>query len=99
MVPIGFVSDHMEVMFDLDEEASQICDELGIPMVRSLSAGTHPSFVKMIRLLIEERLQENPERLAIGQFGPNHDVCQEYCCPEMRPMTIGRPPMANTSVA
>ncbi len=99
VAPIGFVSDHMEVMFDLDEEARQICDELGIPMVRSLSAGTHPSFVKMIRLLIEERLQGNPERLAIGQFGPNHDVCQEDCCPAMRPTAMGRPPLAKISVA
>jgi ferrochelatase len=91
VTPIGFVSDHMEVMFDLDEEARQICDELGIAMVRSLTAGTHPSFVKMIRLLIEERLRPEPVRLAIGQFGPNHDVCPVNCCPPMRPMGAGRP--------
>ncbi|MDZ7639758.1 MAG: ferrochelatase [Bryobacterales bacterium] len=91
VAPIGFVSDHMEVMFDLDEEARQICDEVGIPMARSRTAGTHPSFVRMIRLLIEERLQEDPVRLAIGDFGPNHDVCPENCCPAMRPAASGRP--------
>lgn len=99
VVPIGFVSDHMEVMFDLDEEASQICAELGIRMARSLSASTHPSFVKMIRLLIEERLRGSAERLAIGRYGPNHDVCREECCPAMPPFAIGKAPAAGTSVA
>lgn len=99
VVPIGFVSDHMEVMFDLDEEARQICDNLGIPMARSLSAGTHPSFVKMIRLLIEERLYGSPERLAIGQFGPNHDVCPEECCPAIHPMATVMPPAVKASIA
>ncbi len=98
VTPIGFVSDHMEVIYDLDEEARQICDELGLRMVRALSASTHPSFVRMIRLLIEERLQANPERLAIGEYGPNHDVCREECCPAMPP-GLARPPVAGTGAA
>lgn len=78
--PIGFISDHMEVLFDLDEEARGICDELGIVMARAASAGTHPAFVACIRELIEERLGLRKERRAIGRFGPNHDVCPTDCC-------------------
>ncbi len=88
--PIGFVSDHMEVMFDLDEEAQQICAEHGIVMARAATPGTHPSFVRMLRLLVEERLQENPLRLAVGEFGPSHDVCPEDCCPAMKPAVMAR---------
>lgn len=92
IVPIGFVSDHMEVMFDLDEEARQICDELGVAMVRAASVGTHPRFVEMIRLLVEERLAANPLRLAVGQYPPNHDTCPENCCPPMRRPAHAGPP-------
>lgn len=99
VTPIGFVSDHMEILFDLDEEARQLCNELGIPMARALSVGTHPSFVRMVRLLIEERLHANPLRLAIGEFGPNHDVCREECCPPMPPFAAGKAPMAGSGVA
>ncbi len=97
--PIGFVSDHMEVMFDLDEEARELCDTLGIPMVRSLSVGTHPSFVKMIRLLIEERLSDNAQRLAIGQFGPSRDVCREDCCPSPSAVASGVRPRGKPCLA
>ncbi len=99
IVPIGFVSDHMEVMFDLDEEARQICDELGVPMVRAASVGTHPRFVEMIRLLVQERLVENPLRLAIGQYPPNHDTCPENCCPPMRRPAHAGPPAAHAPVS
>ena len=54
--PIGFVSDHLEVLFDLDIEARERADELGLRLVRASSASTHPAFVRMIRELIEERL-------------------------------------------
>ena len=54
--PIGFVSDHLEVLFDLDVEAVETAAELGLNLVRAASAGTHPAFVAMIRELIEERL-------------------------------------------
>jgi len=78
--PIGFISDHMEVIYDLDTEARECCDRLGVNMVRAKTAGTHPLFVSMIRELIEERMGLRPERRAIGQYGPSHDVCPEMCC-------------------
>lgn len=80
ILPIGFVSDHMEVMFDLDTEAAQTAQEFGMKMVRAASVGTHPLFVSMIRELIVERMTENPERLVLGTRGPNHDVCPINCC-------------------
>ncbi|MDQ3695846.1 MAG: ferrochelatase [Chloroflexota bacterium] len=81
VTPIGFVSDHMEVMFDLDEEAMARSAELGLTMVRVGTAGTHPAFVTMIRELIEERMTEHPTRLALGSRGPSHDICPINCCP------------------
>lgn len=89
IAPIGFLSDHIEVLFDLDDEAAVKSKELGLEMVRAGTVGTHPKFVSMIGELIAERLvagaeTENaaccPERRAIGQFGPNHDVCPTDCC-------------------
>ena len=80
IVPIGFVSDHMEVLYDLDTEARLICRERGIRMERALTPGTHPKFVSMIAELIGERMGTCARR-AIGNFGPNHDVCPENCCP------------------
>ena len=80
IVPIGFISDHMEVLFDLDTEVRHQCEGLGINMVRAATVGTHPRFAQMIRELIEERMSDSPQRLAIGTFGPNHDVCPNDCC-------------------
>ena len=88
IAPIGFLSDHMEVIFDLDEEAQTICRELGMTMIRAATVGSHPDFVACIRELIEERLGLRQERRAIGQFGPNHDVCPTDCCQYTVP---GRP--------
>jgi protoporphyrin/coproporphyrin ferrochelatase len=79
-VPIGFISDHMEVLFDLDEEAQQRSKELGLNLVRAGTVGTHPRFVRMIRELVEERMSEQPVRLALGDVGPSHDVCPVDCC-------------------
>jgi len=81
ILPIGFISDHLEVQFDLDIEARELCDQLGIQLHRATTAGTHPRFVRMIRELIEERLCETPNRLALGTLGPSHDVCEDHCCP------------------
>lgn len=78
--PIGFVSDHLEVLFDLDVEARDTAAELGLSLVRAPSAGTHPSFVAMIRELIEERLTASSSRPAVGRFAPSHDVCPADCC-------------------
>lgn len=85
--PIGFTSCHMEVLYDLDTESRQLCDELGIAMARAATPGSHPKFVAMIRELIAERMGLAPAR-ALGQFGPNHDVCPVNCCPAppRRPM-------------
>jgi ferrochelatase len=80
IAPVGFLSDHMEVLFDLDEEARTICNEVGMEMSRAETPGTHPAFVACIRELIEERLGLRNEKQAIGRFGPNHDVCPTDCC-------------------
>lgn len=80
VVPIGFISDHMEVLYDLDTEARQLCDELKINMVRAGTVGTHPRFVRMIRELIVERMTDSPQRLALGPLGASHDICPGDCC-------------------
>ena len=80
VVPIGFISDHMEVLFDLDEEAAASAAELGMTMVRAGTVGTHSAFVAMIRELIVERMRTSPERRALGNRGPSHDVCPVNCC-------------------
>jgi ferrochelatase len=78
--PIGFISDHMEVLYDLDTEAVEKARELGMMMVRSATVGTHPAFVSMIHELITERITANPPRRALGVHGPNHDICPLSCC-------------------
>ena len=84
LAPIGFLSEHMEVVYDLDVEARAVCEHFGIAMVRSLLVGAHPRFVAMIRELIVERIEESPLRLALGDDGPSHDVCPPDCCPSGR---------------
>ena len=79
--PVGFVSDHMEILFDLDTEAADLCAELGLRMVRAGTVGTHPRFVRMISELIGERIDDNSTRLALGVLGPRPDVCPADCCP------------------
>jgi ferrochelatase len=80
VVPIGFISDHLEVLYDLDLEAQVLAEELGMRMVRVPTVGTDPAFVAMIRELIEERLTDRPHRRFLGAFGPNHDICPLHCC-------------------
>ena len=70
IAPIGFVSDHMEVVYDLDVEARRMADEIGMKMVRAQTAGTHPSFVRMIRELVVERIN--------NEVPPN--LCAPDCC-------------------
>jgi protoporphyrin/coproporphyrin ferrochelatase len=81
IAPIGFVSDHMEIVFDLDTQALELCEELGLNMVRARTAGAHPRFVAMIRELIYERTDESQPRLTLGAFGPRPDPCPADCCP------------------
>ncbi len=78
--PIGFVSDHLEVLYDLDVEARDTARELGLNLVRAGSAGTHPGFVAMIRELIEERLGRVAGRASVGRYAASHDVCPVDCC-------------------
>jgi ferrochelatase len=80
VVPLGFISDHMEVLYDLDTEAAQFCEESGIHMVRAETAGTHPKFIAMIGELIRERRDPGSERRAEGLLGPAPDVCAADCC-------------------
>jgi len=80
IAPIGFLSDHLEVLYDLDLEVKQLCENLRINMQRAATVGAHPRFVQMIRELIAERLSPTPNREAIGVYGPSHDVCPPDCC-------------------
>jgi len=88
LAPISFISDHMEVLYDLDIEARQLCNSLSLPMVRAKTVGVHPRFVSMIRELILERTS-GTERRALGSLGARTDVCEENCCPG--PHRMGRP--------
>jgi ferrochelatase len=92
VVPIGFISDHLEVLYDLDVEAAQHARQLGLNFIRAGTAGTHPRFVRMIRELVEERMSDHPVRRSLGTLGPSHDVCPEDCCryePGRVPLTGG----------
>ncbi len=88
LAPIGFVSDHMEVVFDLDTEAMQTATRLGLAVARAATAGTHPAFIAAVRDLLLERAAaergERPVRASVGPPGPSHDVCPAGCCPNLR---------------
>jgi ferrochelatase len=84
LAPISFISDHMEVMYDLDIEARHLCASLSLPMVRAKTVGLHPRFITMIRELILERMSPGAERRALGSLGPRPDTCAEDCCPAPR---------------
>jgi ferrochelatase len=89
IVPIGFVSDHMEILFDLDTEARELCAELGLRMVRAATVGTHPRLIRMIRELICERIDDNYRPLALGVLGPRPNICPSDCCPTPRRTQAG----------
>lgn len=84
IAPIGFISDHLEVMYDLDTEAAQLANELGMQMRRAPTVGTDTRFIRMIRDLILERMEAGHPRLALGTRGPSHDICAVDCCPGMK---------------
>ena len=94
IAPLGFVSDHLEVLYDLDTEAQGVAQELGLKMVRAATVGTHPAFIRMIRQLIFERIFPNEPKLALGSFGANHDVCPADCCPAPPRRPTGKPPVS-----
>jgi ferrochelatase len=79
VAPVGFVSDHMEVVYDLDIEARGRADALRLGFVRAATAGTHPAMVRMIVELVQERVAGAPRR-ALGRRGPRGDVCAVDCC-------------------
>ena len=81
VAPIGFISDHLEVVYDLDTEARAVAEEAGLKMVRAATVGVHPDFVRMIRELVLERLDENVPRRSLGDLGLRPDVCPSDCCP------------------
>ncbi|HEY8188320.1 MAG TPA: ferrochelatase, partial [Pyrinomonadaceae bacterium] len=64
--PVGFVSDHMEIIYDLDTQARALCQELGLNMIRAATAGTHTAFIEMIRELIMERVDPETPRRYLG---------------------------------
>jgi ferrochelatase len=92
VAPIGFISDHMEVVWDLDYEARAYANDLDITLTRAETVGTHPAFVAMIRELIEERLGQVTVRQSLGKRGPAPDVCPPDCC-AYQPR-VSRPPEA-----
>ncbi|GGO91280.1 ferrochelatase [Wenjunlia tyrosinilytica] len=98
MVPIGFVSDHMEVKYDLDTEAMARAAELGLPVTRAGTVGADPRFAAAVRDLVLERAavergEEVERRCAVGSMLPSHDVCPRGCCPNPR---ANRPAAAGT---
>ncbi|HEX8144940.1 MAG TPA: ferrochelatase [Pyrinomonadaceae bacterium] len=90
VAPIGFISDHMEVLYDLDTEVRTLCEAIGLNMVRARTVGAHPSFIGMIRELVLERMMDDPVRRYLGTRGPSHDLCPADCCPS----GAARPPQA-----
>jgi ferrochelatase len=92
VAPVGFISDHMEVIYDLDTEARQLSEEIGLDMIRAATVGAHPDFIKMIRELILERLDDSTPRRALGMFPPRQDTCAADCClPGFAARTPARP--------
>ncbi len=88
IVPIGFISDHMEVLYDLDTEAHNLCQELGMKMIRVATSSSDQRFIAMIRELVLERLSGEQQRV-VGTIGPNPDFCPADCCPA--PVRPARP--------
>ena len=84
VAPIGFVADHMEVVFDLDTEARETAERLDMPYVRAATAGCHPDFVaSLVDLLLERAAVERHEEVApvsTTGTGPFHTVCPQACC-------------------
>ena len=86
VVPLGFVSDHMEVLWDLDTEAKETCADLGLIFDRAPTPGTHRKFVTGLVDMICERTVENniADRPAMTKLGPWYDVCRPGCCANFR---------------
>jgi ferrochelatase len=88
IAPVGFISDHMEVLYDLDTEARALCEKIDLNMARASTVGAHPSFIRMIRELILERVSHDTPRRYLGTRGASHDACPADCClMSARPMS------------
>ena len=86
IIPIGFISDHMEVVWDLDTVALDDAESLGLPAARAATVGCAPGFVEALADLVTERLDDLPagQRPALTALGPSYDVCPAGCCPNPR---------------
>ena len=86
IVPLGFVSDHMEVKWDLDTEAMETAEELGTFAVRVPTPGIHEAYVSGLIDLVMERVNGTPteERPALTELGPWYDTCRPGCCENVR---------------
>jgi ferrochelatase len=86
IVPLGFVSDHMEVLWDLDTEATETAEEHGLVAIRTPTPGTHPAYVRGLVDLVLERVNGTPtaDRPALTDLGPWYDVCRPGCCENAR---------------
>jgi len=84
LAPVGFISDHLEVVYDLDVEAARTAERLGLPLARAATPGTDPRFVSMITELVAERQDGAPPR-ALGGLGPATGTCGPGCCGSGRP--------------
>nr|WP_179492734.1 ferrochelatase [Microbacterium immunditiarum] len=86
IVPVGFISDHMEVLWDLDTEATDAATAAGLRVLRTPTPGVDPAFVAGLVDLVEERLRGVPaaERPHVTELGPWFDVCRPACCENVR---------------
>ena len=80
LAPIGFLSDHLEVAYDLDVEAAERAAQLGLGLRRARTVGADPAFIAMVRELVEEVLDPERPRRALGADGPGHTLCPAGCC-------------------
>ncbi|NDK32754.1 ferrochelatase [Nesterenkonia haasae] len=86
VVPLGFLSDHMEVLWDLDNEALEAAEEAGLKATRTPTPGIHHAFVSSAVDLIQERMAAVPpeDRPHVTELGPWFDVCRPGCCENVR---------------
>jgi protoporphyrin/coproporphyrin ferrochelatase len=101
LVPIGFISDHMEVIFDLDTEAARTAADFGVRLVRAATAGTHPAFVSALADLLVERAAATRVETTVSPVIPGGQrgwfTCQPDCCPN--PSDPNRPALCSAAPA
>jgi len=81
IAPVGFISEHMEILYDLDVQTKQLCEELNIGYNRAKTAGSRPQFVSMIKLLVDEQLARLPFNQESGDSKSSNEFCFSNCCP------------------